>query len=118
MTTWNGNEENKKIKMAQHAKGRSQKQICSRHVDSVRVGSDQIIFCKGMKVRAYVHKYGTYRSRRPDISPERIAPDGITYVPKGIYYAGRIDSCAAAMSRVNLGDMNKSTHVWGNEFKE
>ena len=58
MTTWNGNEENKKIKMAQHAKGRSQKQICSRHVDSVRVGSDQIIFCKGMKVRAYVHKYG------------------------------------------------------------
>ena len=73
---------------------------------------------KGMKVRAYVHKYGTYRSSRPDISPERIAPDGITYVPKGYFWSCRIDACAAALSRVNLGDMNKSTHVWGNEFKE
>ena len=52
------NEENKKIKMGQHAKGRSQKQIGWRHVGSVRVGSDQVISCKGMKVRAYVHKYG------------------------------------------------------------
>ena len=52
MTAWNGNEENKKIKMGQHAKGdrksRSARDMSIRsgsgRVDSIRVGSDQVIF--------------------------------------------------------------------------
>ena len=72
------NEENKKIKMGQHAKGRSQKLIGSRHVDSVRVGSDRVIFVrKGMKVRArgasaYISTYGTTDAREMSPGTQRL----------------------------------------------